>query len=105
MAITHQDSEVTITDIKGSPPTDIEQPVLDQIEEPDFVDGSVRGWVIVFAGFFAHMISMGFGNVYGVYQVTKSRRIFECRCSWIDRIELMTIDNHSGHFEILCLKL
>lgn len=69
-AITHQASEVTITEIKGTPPTDIEQPALDETEEPEFVDGTMRSWVIVFAAFFSQMISMGFCNVYGVFQVT-----------------------------------
>ncbi|KAF9333559.1 hypothetical protein BG006_003445, partial [Podila minutissima] len=67
-AITHQDSEVTITEIKGTlPPTDVEEQAPD-VEEPEFVDGTMRGWVIVFGAFFAQMISMGFCNVYGVFQ-------------------------------------
>ncbi|KAF8933678.1 hypothetical protein BGZ52_007041 [Haplosporangium bisporale] len=97
MTITHQDSEVTITEIKGTSSTDIEQLAPNQIEEPDFVDGSVRGWVIVFAGFFAHMISMGFGNVYGVYQNYYLNNTFQDRASsfqlaWIGSLTMMTLD-------------
>lgn len=69
-AINRQDSETTVTEIKGIPTdTDIELAPI-EAEEPVFVGESVHGWVIVFAAFFSHMIFMGFGNVYGVYQVT-----------------------------------
>lgn len=70
-AINRQDSETTVAEIKRIPTdtdTDIELAPI-EAEEPVFAGESVHGWVIVFAAFFSHMIFMGFGNVYGVYQV------------------------------------
>ncbi|KAF9376938.1 hypothetical protein CPB97_010511 [Podila verticillata] len=96
-AITHQASEVTITEIKGTPPTDIEQPALDETEEPEFVDGTMRSWVIVFAAFFSQMISMGFCNVYGVFQNHYLNHKFQGRAStfelaWIGSLAIMALD-------------
>ncbi|KAF9306626.1 hypothetical protein BGZ74_004788 [Mortierella antarctica] len=96
-AITHQDSEVTITEIKGTlPPTDVEEQAPD-VEEPEFVDGTMRGWVIVFGAFFAQMISMGFCNVYGVFQNHYLNHKFQGRAStfelaWIGSLAIMALD-------------
>ncbi|KAF9365700.1 hypothetical protein BGX34_008850 [Mortierella sp. NVP85] len=117
-AMTHRNSDMTITtDDKETLPVsndiDIEHcsAAQDQDQTP-FEDGSLFGWLVVFASFFTQMISMGNCNIYGVYQNHYLTHTFAGRTSsfelaWVGSLTVMALDfvgpfagsicDHFGH--------
>ncbi|KAF9428662.1 hypothetical protein BGZ94_001541 [Podila epigama] len=110
-AMIHLDSDVTVAEVKSKGTDqcqdqdqdqqehtlpDIEK-AADPLEEPELVDGPLYGWVVVFASFFAQMISMGFSNVYGVYQSHYLDHTFKGRSStfelaWVGSLAIVALD-------------
>ncbi|KAG0094450.1 hypothetical protein BGZ93_007206 [Podila epicladia] len=106
--VNRQDSEITVTEIKRIPTdADIELAPI-EAEEPVFAGESVHGWVIVFAAFFSHMIFMGFGNVYGVYQNYYLNNTFQGRATsfqlaWIGSLTMMALDISGPFTGAICV--